>query len=118
MAFERMAMVTSPGSTPKMRAAVIAVDVRPRPEGLDQPRVLGQVGDDPQLDLVVVGDQEAACPPRARRHCRSWRPSSLRIGMLCRLGCIRREPSGAGHRLVERGVDPPVRRHLGQQRSP
>ena len=36
-----------------------AVDVRSRAERLGQARVLGQVGDDPQLDLVVIRHQEA-----------------------------------------------------------
>ena len=46
---------------------------------------------------------------------RNWRPSSLRTGMLCRFGLIAAEPAGAGHGLVERGVDAAVGGDLGQQ---
>ena len=35
--------------------------------------------------------------------------------MLCRFGWSRRQPAGAGHGLVERGVDAAVGRDLGQQ---
>ena len=36
------------------------------------------------------------------------RPSSVRIGMFCRFGSVRRQPAGGGDGLVERGVDAAV----------
>ena len=61
------------------------MDVLPRRERRDEARILGQVCDAAQLDLVVVRDEECAagCGTNARRNCR---PSSERMGMLCRLG--------------------------------
>ena len=43
------------------------VDVLTGGEGLDQPRVLGQMGDDPELDLVVVRHQELGAGRRDER---------------------------------------------------
>ena len=62
------------------------MDVGARGEGLDQTGVVRQVGDDPQLDLVVVGHQEARSPRPGTKARRKRRPSSVRTGMLCRLG--------------------------------
>ena len=93
------------------------VDVGPGPEGLDQPGVLGQVGDDPQLDLVVVRHQETAA---LRRQEAGPEPPALLAADrdVVQVRLVGAEPAGAGHRLVERGVDAPVRGHLGQQRLP
>ena len=90
------------------------MDVPPRAEALDQPRILGQVGDAPQLDLVVVGDQQLAA------RCRDERPAELppdlaAHGDVVEVGLVRRQPAGAGDGLVERGVDPSVVGHFGQQ---
>ena len=116
MALERMAMVTSAPIDPVDARGGDVVDVGPAAEGLDQPGVLGQVGDDPQLDLVVVGDQEPAALGRDESRTGSRRPSSRADRDVVQVGLIGAEPPGAGHRLVEGGVDPPVGRHLGQQR--
>ena len=61
------------------------MDVGAGVEGGDEPRVLGQVSDAPQLDLVVVGDQQPK-PSAGTNALRNWRPSSERTGMLCRFG--------------------------------
>ena len=64
------------GSTPNTRAAVAVWMSLPRVERLDQARVLGQVGDAAQLDLVVVGDQQLVARRRARTPGGTARPSS------------------------------------------
>ena len=90
------------------------VDVGAGGEGLDQTRILGQVGDAPQLDLVVVGDQELE--PGGGHERLAELPAALgphRDVVQVRL--VRREPSRARHGLVEGGMDPTVGRHLGQQ---
>ena len=61
------------------------VNVLVRPEGLDQPRVLRQVGEDAQLDLRIVRAHDHASSPsgsdeRARG---SGLPTSVRMGMFC-----------------------------------
>ena len=48
----------------------------PRLERVDQPGVLGEVGDAAQLDLVVVGDEQLAARRRARTPCGTSRPRS------------------------------------------
>ena len=90
------------------------VDVLAGRERRDEARVLGQVGDAAQLDLVVVGDQQLAA---RRRH---ERPAerAAHLGAhrdVVQVGLVGRQPAGAGHGLVERGVDAPVGGHLGQQ---
>ena len=45
----------------------------------------GDVGEHPQLDLGVVGGDEQV-PGSATKQARISRPSSVRIGMFCRLG--------------------------------
>ena len=59
--------MTAVGSTENTRDAVAVVDVLALGEGGDQARVLGEVGDAAQLDLVVVGDQQLAARPRHER---------------------------------------------------
>jgi hypothetical protein len=73
------------------------------------------MSDDPELDLVVVGDEEAAtvgrdeAPPEP--------PALLAAdGNVVQVGLVGRQAPGAGHRLVERGMDALVRSHLGQER--
>ena len=67
-----------------------------------------------QLDLVVVGDQQPAAgggdegPPEAAALLGAH-------GDVVEVGWVRRQAAGAGHGLVERGVDPPVGAHLGEQ---
>ena len=87
----------------------LGVDVPPALEGGDQAGVLGQVGDAAQLDLVVVGDQQLEALGGDER------PAEL----LALLGAHRdvvqvrgvgAEPAGAGHGLVEGGVDAAVGR--------
>ena len=43
------------------------MDVVARRERVDEPGVVGQVGDDAKLDLVVVGDEEPAALGRDER---------------------------------------------------
>ena len=97
------------------RGGVVDVDARhgrPRPA-----RVVGQMGDHPELDLVVVGDQQLrSCA--GTNASRKRRPMRLRTGMLCRLGWSEESRPGAGDGLIERGMDPPVGRDLGRRPSP
>jgi hypothetical protein len=91
------------------------VDVGPGHEGLDQAGVLGQVGDHPQLDLVVVGHQKPASRGRHEALPEAT-PFFAADRDVVQVGLVRAEPSRPGHGLVEGGVDPPVGRHFRQQR--
>ena len=93
------------------------MDVLAGGEGGGEARVPGQVGDGPQLHLVVVGHQQA---PPGGRHEGLAEPSAL-LGAhrdVVQVGPVRRQPAGAGHRLAEGGVDPTVGGHLGGQALP
>ena len=63
-----------------------AVDVLARAERLLQLRHVGHVRGEPQLDLAIVGAQQDLCPGSATKASRILRPTSVRIGMFCRLG--------------------------------
>ena len=56
------------------------VDVLAAPEGLDEALLAGDVGEDAQLDLRVVGGQRSASPRSGTKAARMRRPSSVRIG--------------------------------------
>jgi len=82
-----------------------AVDVLAGPEGRNEGRILREVGQDPQLDLGIVGGDEPA----------AWRgdecltdPLSLHgaDGDVLQVGIAAGEPPRGRHRLVERGVEP------------
>ena len=77
--------MTSDGSTENTRGAVAAWMSTPAPERLDQPGVLGEMGDHPQLDLVVVGDEQLGSGAGMNAS-RNRRPRALRTGMLWRFG--------------------------------
>ncbi len=88
------------------------VDVLAGGEGRGEPGVAGEVGDGPQLHLVVVGHQEA---PAGRRDERLAEPATL-VGAdrdVVEVRAVRRQAAGAGDRLAEGGVDPPVGGDLG-----
>ena len=61
------------------------MDVLATGEDLTQGILAGDLGQDPQLDLVVVG-REQAWPRGATKQERIGRPTSVRIGMFCRFG--------------------------------
>ena len=61
----------------------------------------------PELDLRVVGRQEAAARLAGRSRARIASPRGVRTGMFWRLGSVERQPAGGGAGLVEAGVDPP-----------
>ena len=83
-------------------------------EGGDQPGVLGQVCDAPQLDLVVVGHQE--CESRRRHERPSERPPGLGpYRDVVEVGGVGTEAPGTGDGLVERGPDPIPLPHLGEE---
>ena len=72
------------------------------------------MGDAPQLDLVVVGDEERES---RRRH---ERPSECPTGLgtyrdVVEVGGVGAEAAGAGDSLVERGPDPISLPHLGEE---
>ncbi len=56
----------------------VSVDVRPSGESRQHCRVAGDVGQDAQLDLGVVGTQEQM--PRRRHECFPYLPSQVRPG--------------------------------------
>ena len=64
-AARRWSAVTSSGAMPKTVAAVARWMSSPRGEGVDQRLLVGDVRQDAQLDLAVVGDQQHV--PRAAR---------------------------------------------------
>ena len=57
-------------------------------EGGHEPLVAGDVREDAQLDLRVVGAEQQLAGRRARRRARMRRPSSVRIGMFWRFGSV------------------------------
>ena len=61
------------------------MDVEALAEGVPQLRDIGDLGQEPQLDLRVVGGHELVAG-RGDEARRILRPSSLRIGMFCRFG--------------------------------
>ena len=90
------------------------MDVLAARERGDQARVGRQVGDAPQLDLVVVGDEQDA--PRGGDERLAEQPALVTAHRdVVQVRPVGAEPTGAGDGLVERGVDPTVGRHLGQQ---
>ena len=65
----------------------LAVEVGPARERVAQVLVARHVGEDPQLDLAVVGRDQASGPaPPATNARRIRRPSGVRIGMFWRFG--------------------------------
>ena len=94
------------------------MDVLPRLEGGDEPRVVGQVGDAAQLDLVVVGDQQHSAPG-GHEHLTEGAAGLGAHRDVVQVGRIRGEPTGAGHRLVEGGMDAAgASVHFGRQPMP
>ena len=90
------------------------MDVLPRLEGLDQARVVGQVGDHPELDLVVVGDQQRASLG-GDEGATELAPLLAADRDVVEVGLIRRQPARPGDGLVEAGVDAPVGGDLGEE---
>ena len=74
------------GSVAEHLGGGAGVDVLAAREAVDEHRVVGQVREDAELDLRVVGRRSGACPGAATKAARMRRPSSLRIGMFCRFG--------------------------------
>ena len=107
-------MVTSPASTPKIARCGARVDVLAGGERLDQARVLGQVGDDAQFDLVVVRDEELVAVGGHERLPEAP-PLFGTDRDVVQVRRVRGQTTGARHRLVERRVDASVGRDLGEQ---
>ena len=95
------------------------MDVLARLERVDQPGILGQVGDAAQLDLVVVGHQQLAALG-SHEHLPEHPPGLGAHRDVVQVGGIGAEPPGAGHRLVESGPDAVVglEPHGGHQALP
>ena len=83
------------------------VDVLAGLERGDEAGVLGEVGDAAQLDLVVVGDEQLVAGGGDERLAEGAADLAAHrdVVQVRRVGA---QPAGAGHRLVERGVDAPV----------
>ena len=64
MAVERWVWVTSSRSTPNTREATVRWMSSPASKAVAQPGIAGQVGDGPQLHLVVVGHQQPSSRAR------------------------------------------------------
>ena len=64
------------------------MDVLARGEDLPQHVLAGDVGEDAQLDLVVVGGEQAHARARRRSRRGPGRPISERIGMFWRFGLV------------------------------
>ena len=91
------------------------MDVLTAGERLDQTGVGGEVSDAAQLDLVVVGDEQRAAGA-GHEALPELAPFLGPHRDVVQVGLVAAEPAGAGHRLVERGVDATVRGDLGEQR--
>ena len=63
------------------------MDVVAGAEDLLQHLLVGDVGEDPQLDLAVVGGEQAGARS-ATKQARIGRPISVRIGMFWRFGLV------------------------------
>ena len=61
------------------------MNVEPLAERVAQRLDTGDLGEKPQLDLRIIGG-DSLCPGSAMKARRILRPSSVRIGMFCRLG--------------------------------
>ena len=83
-------------------------------EGGDQPRIGGQVGDAAQLDLVVVGHQQAAALGGDEGGAEHPAPLGPDRDVV-QVGGVGAEPAGPGHGLVEGGPDAVAGPHFGQQ---
>jgi hypothetical protein len=91
------------------------VDVGARGERLAEAIIAGEVGEDPQLDLRVVGGQDHL--PCVARHERTPDLAS-ELGPdrdVLQVGIGRGQPPGRRARLVERRVEPPVVGDLARQ---
>ncbi len=96
---------TSSGVDPEDARGRGPVDVLALPERLDQTRVAGEVREQPQLDLAVVGRQEA--PALLRDEGTSDLAALFRADRdVLEVGIARGQPTGGRARLVERRVDP------------
>ena len=79
----------------------------PGREGVDQRPLLRDVGEDAQLDLAVVGDQQHV-PGRGDEGAADALAQLGADGDVLQVGIGRGEPAGGRHRLVEAGVDAAV----------
>ena len=79
------------------------VDVLIARKGFDQPRVLGHMGEHPQLDLRIVGGDQL---PAGLRDERRANPQAEFIadGNVLEIRIRGRKPARARHRLIEAGV--------------
>ena len=82
----------------------LLVDVPVPEEGLDERRVLREVGQDAELDLGIVGGQEdvALVRDEGPAEARPPRPPGRDV---LEVGVARGQPSRRGHGLVVGGVD-------------
>jgi len=76
------------------------VNVEPGAKRFDKAGIVGEVGNDTQLDLVVVPRQQLTAPAWHEGFAGNDARSGCAHGMLCRFGC-RTKPSSAGDGLVE-----------------
>ena len=103
----RSSFVSVAGSLPSTSAAVRRVDVLAARERLAQLRLAGDVREDPQLDLRVVGrEQPVALLGDEGRADLAPELGADRDRLQVRVR--RREPAGRGDRLVERRVQAAV----------
>ena len=70
------------------------VDVLARLERRHEGRVLGDVGEDAQLDLAVIGDHQPVARGATNARRMRW-PISVRMGMFCRFGLAEEKPAVA-----------------------
>ena len=107
LATSRSERVSVAGSLPSTSAAVARVDVLPTLERLAQDRLAGDVGEDAQLDLAVVGREQPVTllgDERRADLAAQLGPDRDRLQVRVR----RREPPGRRDGLVEGRVEPAV----------
>ena len=83
------------------------VDVHPIPEGLNHGLIPGHVGQQPQLDLGVVGVHQHPAGP-GHKHGAHLRPQGGAHRDILQVGLGGGQPPGGGDGVLEAGVDAPV----------
>ena len=104
---ERSSAVTSAGSLLEHASGRLAMDVGALLEGLPEVDVAGDVGQDAQLDLAVVGRQQHEVIAAGHEGAADAPPQLRADGDVLQVGVGRGEPPGGGDGLLERGVQAP-----------
>ena len=90
------------------------VDVGSALKAVDHSRIAGHMGQEPQLDLGIIRIHQHTAG-RGREHLAQLGPQLGADGNVLKVGFSGGQPPSGGHRILERGAEPPVRTDdLGQ----